>query len=228
MAWFDWYCRQALRKHFHRVHLYDLKALPHDPNQSTLYVANHSSFWDGIVINHLVRRHRPQPLYCMIEIEQVREHPFFRRVGGFSIDRADRRDGAKAIDYAVQLLTRQPSALLIFPQGKIEPSDMRPLRFQSGVAHLIERIRGVRVVPLALRYEFWKEQRPECLIGIGAIAGNVRGSSTCLRELERFIEMQLDVLKQASLDRQEGDKILLRGRPSISRWKDRFRRTGSS
>ena len=54
LAWFNRYCRYTLRKHFHAVRLYGPEAkLAVDPAQPNLFVANHSSFWDGILLNYL-------------------------------------------------------------------------------------------------------------------------------------------------------------------------------
>ena len=55
----------------------------------------------------------------------------------------------------------------IFPQGKIEANDVRPLRFQNGIRALVREAGRVRVVPLALRYEFWQDERPEALVRFG-------------------------------------------------------------
>ena len=116
-----------------------------------LYVANHCSFWDGILLNEMLRRHRAQPLYCMIEEPQVRKHPFFRRIGGFSIDRGRPRDIRSAIDYASDLLNgtvrgasrnRNAAALVVFPQGEIQPNDVRPLGFKRGIARILKQRRN--------------------------------------------------------------------------------------
>src|SRR5687768_8691479 len=85
--WFDRWCRRALRQQFVRLHLYDparlvpptelvslspVSACPHfDPSIPRLYVANHSSFWDGVLLNYVLRNYRPQPRYVMIEQGQI-------------------------------------------------------------------------------------------------------------------------------------------------------------
>jgi hypothetical protein len=226
IAWFDRWCRAALRRHFHRLHVYPETPgawADFDPAVPRVYVANHSSFWDGIVFNHLVRRHRPQPLYCMIDERQVREHPFFRRVGGFSVDRTSPRDGLRAVRYAAELLRASPPpAIVVFPQGEIVPNDARPLAFESGVARLIEAApAGTRVVPVALRYEFWLEQRAEALAGWGAerTYGGI-DRRVVVAELASTITRQLDELKSHGLAARPGDVVPLRGKRSISNWKE--------
>ena len=236
MAWFDHWSRGALRRHFHRVHVYpetpgawESAGAAFDPAVPRIYVANHSSFWDGVLLNHLVRRRqakpggrrRRQPLYCMIDEVQVRRHPFFRRLGGFSVDRTRPRDGLAALDYAANLL-RGGASVVIFPQGAIRPNDERPLRFEPGVARLIERVPAARVVPVALRYEFWVEQRAEALVRWGAERTYATGESRArvLADLREWMEASLDVLKGHGLRHEPAPHVVLAGRRSISRWKD--------
>jgi chlorobactene lauroyltransferase len=222
LAWFEWYCRYALRKYFAAVHLYPETPqawADFDPRLPYLYVANHSSFWDGIVINHLVRRHRLQMLYGMIEEPQVRKHPFFRRVGGFSVDRGNPRDGVRSIQYAIELLRRDPApALMIFPQGKLLPNDLRPLGFEGGVARIIEGMPRLRVVPIALRYEFRFEQRAEVLVRFGC-ARSFDGipRKLIVKELECAVTSSLDYLREAGMRATPPERTLLRGRASIDR-----------
>ncbi len=229
MRWFDGWCRRALRTHFFRVHLYLESAEQWDRSDASvprIYVANHSSFWDGIVLNFLLRKcRRQQPLYCMIDDVQVNEHPFFRRVGGFSISRDDRRDAIASIEYASELLHRRtdPPALVIFPQGKIEPNDLRPIRIEAAVTRIIERCPHARVVPVAIRYEFWLEQGAELLVRIGSeLQFENEPNSEIASTLRAKLTESLDFLKQGGLEHRSGDRVVLEGRASISKWKRIF------
>ncbi len=213
--WFDWYCGRALRRHFHGVHMYG--EVPFDRGRPTLYVANHVGFWDPIVIHHLIRAERPQPAYAMAELEQVRKHPFFRRVGAFSVDRASPRDGLRAVRYAAELL-RRPNAVLIFPQGGARPADERPLRFEGGVERILTMAPTATVVVVALQYEFWTDQRPELLVDLSA------GTSRTTDGLRQQLTDRLDALAMAGRTHAPGDRMLVRGRPSISEWAQRLPR----
>ena len=218
LAWFDGWCRRALRQAFHQVHLYLDRELPFEAKQSHLYVANHSSFWDGIVLYHWLRSRRRQPIYCMIDEVQVREHPFFRRVGGFSVDRSNPRDGLRAIDYASELLNRNAMSVIVFPQGELRHNDVRPLGFESGVARIVEKCPGAKVITVALRYEFWTEQRAEALVSADEFNDRHQKRDAVMRSLEEQITGQLDRLQQRARGFETGE-ILLQGRPSISKWK---------
>jgi hypothetical protein len=223
LKWFDAWTRRALRQAFHRVHLYLDEPLPFDANQSHLYIANHSSFWDGIVLYHWLRTRRRQPIYCMIDAVQVKEHPFFRRVGGFSIDRTSPRDGMRAIDYAAKLLNDSPASVIVFAQGGIRHNDLRRLGFEAGVARIIQNAPAAKIIAVALRYEFWEEQRAEAMIK-AASASVDRGKNhridrrRIVQTLEETIVHFLDRLKCGAM-RYEPGEINLKGKPSISKWK---------
>ncbi len=216
--WFDWYCGHALGKHFHRLHQYG--DVPFDPTVATLYVGNHSSFWDALAVNYLIHTGRRQRAYCMADAVEVRRHPFFRRIGAFGVDRTSRVDGGRAIRYSVDRLAEGPCALVLFPQGKIRPNDGRPLAFEPGVGRVIEgtAARGVRldVVLVALRYEFWLDQRPELLIDLST------PTDPSPAGLERQLTERVDRLATAGRTYAPGSRVLLEGRASISRWGERL------
>jgi 1-acyl-sn-glycerol-3-phosphate acyltransferase len=214
--WFDWYCGHALRHHFHRVHLYG--DVPFDPARSTLYVATHAGFWDPLVVNHLIRTRRRQPAYAMSELDAVRKHPFFRRVGAFTVDRTDRRDGLRAVRHAAELLNAGPSAVLVFPQAAVRPTDERPIRFERGVERILSLAPAADVVVVALRYEFWTDQRPELLVDVSA------GTTRTAEGLRRQLTDRMDALAAAGRAYRAGDQILVEGRPSISDWAQRLPR----
>ena len=208
--WFDWYCGHALRRHFHRVHLYG--DVPFDPARSTLYVSAHAGFWDPLVLNHLIRTRRPQPAFVMSDRVQVTKHPFFRRVGAFSVDRTSPRDGLRAVRYAAERLSEGPNAVVIYPQGGVRPPDERPVRFEGGTERVLRLAPAAAVVVVAVRYEFWLDQRPELLVDLSA------GQSRETDGLREQLASRMDHLAAAGRARRAGDQVLLTGRRSISEW----------
>lgn len=215
-----------MHRQFNRLHLYPQSEAAwqsFDPNISRIYLANHSSFWDGIILNHLIRKFRRQPAYCMIDEVQVGRHPFFRRVGGFSVNRSSPRDGMRAIEYAASLLNRSPCALVLFPQGRIEHNDTRPIELESGIARLIDKCPHAKVIPIALRYEFWIEQRPEVLIRFhDELTLHGLSRAQIIDRLRNALTIGLEHLHEMGLRMQPGNAVLFRGQRSISHWKDFF------
>jgi 1-acyl-sn-glycerol-3-phosphate acyltransferase len=134
----------------------------------TLYYSNHVSWWDGYLAFFLFHERWHTEGYLMMEEPQLRRYRFFQRCGCFSVDRQDAREAMRSVCYAASLLHGRPGrGLWIFPQGEIQPNDLRPLTTYSGAAHVARRAGSVRCVPVALRFEFFGEQRPEALIRLG-------------------------------------------------------------
>ena len=155
-----------LRRHFFAVRDYGDAAdgpTPARVGPRLIVAATHASFWDGIVMNWWLRRLGWRTRWCMVDAAQVRRHPFFRRVGGFGVERGDGRDGRRAVRYAASLLSaatlEKPAALVVFPQGRIvHPS--RPIDVEPGV-WFVAKAADTPVLPVSLAYDFWEEQRPD-------------------------------------------------------------------
>ena len=169
--WFDWYCASALRRHFYAVRGYGRGPTPGEAGPRLVVAATHQSFWDGIVLNWWLKSLGWRRRWCMIDAEQVCLHPFFRKIGGFGVERGDPADARRSVRYAASLLDdatpREPAALVIFPQGRIVHPAL-PIEIEPGV-WFVARAADAPVLPLALAYELWEEQRPELLIRPGEL-----------------------------------------------------------
>jgi 1-acyl-sn-glycerol-3-phosphate acyltransferase len=184
--------------------------VPFEPAAPTLYISNHSSFWDAIALNFLIHSFRRQTSYCMSDEIQVRKHPFFRRVGSFSVDRTNPRDGLRAIQFAGELLNKSPCAIVMYPQGKVEHNDVRPLVFERGIDRIIKSAPQTNVILVTIRYEFWLNQRPELMMDLSA------ARDRSLSGMAAQMTDRLDRLIAAGKKYQPGDRILLTGKKSIS------------
>lgn len=211
--------RPAIWSHFARVWLRVEGPIPSPADGPLILYLNHPSWWDGymaIVLNRMVLGNRFQG-FCMMEEKELRRYGFFTWVGAFSVNRQDARSAMGSVAYIGRMLAeRRDRALAIFPQGEITPNDRRPLTIFSGMAHVARRAGGATLWPIALRYEFRGEQRPEAFIRAGpahhapadldpraltAVAG-VRLTAVC--------DALRDGVNSGTL---EGYRVLLRGRP---------------
>ena len=139
--------------------------LDRDPS-GTLFLVNHSCWWDLFFV-HLLNETIPVDGYGMMEHFNLVRFGFFRRIGAFSVDRTDPSSVRASLDYAAGLLRRPRAGVWVFPQGKIETNDARPIVFQPGIRALVRKVGRVRVVPVAFRYDFWQDERPEALVRFG-------------------------------------------------------------
>lgn len=128
--------------------------------------ANHSSWWDGLVAFQVGRACGLEQ-YAMMEERQLREYPFHRRLGAFGVVRESAREAVRSIEYAGGLLKKTSRTLWIFPQGETLPNDARPLELYTGAARIVERAGAADAAPVAIRYEFLEDYRPEILVRVG-------------------------------------------------------------
>ncbi len=217
--------RPALRRTFRRIAILapygeDWSGLP------TIFYANHVSWWDGWIAFFLYDERWRIEGYLMMEEPQLRRYRFFQQCGCFSVDRYDAREGMRSVLYGADLLRADPSrSLWIFPQGEIRPNDRRPLNTYSGAAHIARRIGAVRCVPVALRFEFLGEQRPEALIRLGKPHLVEGGDSKAIhQEMDDRLLAEVDQLRDDVIDgRTDHYTTALGGRSSINVLWDRVR-----
>ncbi len=139
-------------------------ALP-EGDEGVICYANHSSFWDGFVA-HVLAKRAGRDLYAVMEEQNLERYRFLTRIGAFSIRRGDSRSALQTFRHARSLLQRPKSAVLIFPQGKIEANAVPPLKFERGT-ELLARMAKARCVPVAFRYAFFEHEHPDVLVKVG-------------------------------------------------------------
>jgi chlorobactene lauroyltransferase len=200
------YNRNLFRRRFHSFHTAGLNFLSADRKTPQIIYANHSSWWDGLVAFEISRRAKLDS-FVMMEERQLKKLFLFRRLGAFSVVRENAREAVKSVNYAANLLKENPSRTLwIFPQGEILPNDRRPLRFFNGAARIVEKTVAVKAVPLAMRYEFRGEFKPEIFVKIGEpeLISQINKNET-KNLTERFEKRLTAVLDELKRDVSSGD-----------------------
>lgn len=192
---FALYHKRLLKKHFYRIHLSGRENLANTGKTPAILAANHSNWWDGFIAYYLTNRLMKCDDYLMMDIEQLRKYKFFRYVGVFSVDRKNPAEAMRSITYAADILKNTNRCMWIFPQGEMTPQDKRPLVFYSGITKIAERAGKVQIIPVAFRYEFLMEQRPEVFISVGKPVEFTAGNKNFTTDLEQLMTAQLDDLK---------------------------------
>ncbi len=196
------YNRNLLKRRFHSLQITGLDILRKKEASIPLIIyVNHSSWWDGLVAFQLSDALKMDS-FIMMEEKQLKKLNIFRRLGAFSVVRENPFEAIKSINYAARLLKEKPDrALWIFPQGEILNNDIRPIKFYKGILKIIEKVGKCLIVPVALRYEFSGEYKPEIFINVGKI--NVFSSTgKCeVEDLERNITHLLDELRHNVLNK---------------------------
>jgi chlorobactene lauroyltransferase len=167
---FSIYNRNLIKRRFHSFQVLGLSEFNKRNLQIPLVIyANHSSWWDGLVAFEISRKANLDG-FIVMEERQLKRLFLFRLLGAFSVNRENPREAIKTINYAVEILEEIPSRTIwIFPQGKTLPNDQRPIYFYNGLSKIIEKVRKVQIIPIAIQYEFLNEFKPEIFAKIGRI-----------------------------------------------------------
>ena len=185
---FYWYVLSLYRRRFRAVWLDD-RRLPRT-RRATLYIGNHNAWWDALtplLINERVIGKRARAL---MEEQQLRRYPFFRRLGVFSIDRRHPRRALASMEHAVDLLngsghrvdgdgaaenpsrslpwSERPVGLWFYPEGKLVGPDM-PVAAENGIAWLARKLDPgcTEIIPFASHIHHMRGDKPELFVRMG-------------------------------------------------------------
>jgi len=161
------YFRHLARNAFHTIAgrgLDHLRNLPAD--RPVILFCNHTNWWDGLIVYLLTRQMRHKAVYCMMEEKQLKHYRFFTWLGAFSVDLSSPLRSAASLRYAQRLLQDNETAIWIFPQGKLCLANA-PVEVKPGTDYLAQNAPHALLIGVAMRYEFFRENRPNLLIEIG-------------------------------------------------------------
>jgi len=223
---FSVYTRSALRKHFNSIQIEGEENFLNRSNiNPAIIYSNHSNWWDGLIAFYLSRSRWNINAYLMMDEEQMKKYAFFKWIGAFSVNRSIPNEAMESVNYAASLLKNENSALWIYPQGLMQPNDYRPIKFYSGISRIIDKMEGVDLIPMALRYEFLMEQRPDVFVQFGKVKfyqnpGEIKELTI---ELQTQLVNVLEVLKDRVINGKLDEfKIILRGKSSTNKNIDKF------
>lgn len=212
-----------VRTSFHSIMGQGLKNLANayteNPDHGVLAVANHSNWWDfmfGLWLND----HLQVDGYGMTEHANMVKYSFFKRVGIFSMEKSHPPSVKASIEYTAELLQKPRSYVWIMPQGRIMCNDTRPLAFQDGLRLIVRRARRLTIIPVALRYEFWQDDKPEAFVRFGTHE-NVQWSGSSAENLvqhwQERVTHELDELKSNTLTQDATRfEMLMKGPKSLN------------
>ncbi|NTU97806.1 MAG: glycerol acyltransferase [Chlorobiaceae bacterium] len=235
--WFSWYSRRQFRRYFNSVQVFMEPGVQEmDIRTPVIFYANHAYWWDGFWSQLCTEEFFRQNLYIIIEYQQLEKHRFFTRIGAFSLDRSRPRTIPGTLDYAAALLcaeSRRQNALWIFPQGKIEPVDRKPLVFMKGTARVagrvLEKTSGIYLVSVVSRIEYLNEQKPDLFLSFKKpqliVPADYQGAEALTSSMQDTTEEHLDELHRKIIGGMTaGARVLVRGTLSVNRRVEEIRR----
>lgn len=164
--WID----RLLRKSFTNFFL--ANRFPDTPSDLGLLITpNHMSWWDGFFIDHVCRKMTDRRFHIMMLEHQLRRYWFFRKLGAYSIDQNDPENIKESLGYTAELMRDPCNIAVMFPQGILEPYDLRPVRIRkTGLQQIAGNAHGsFTILPAAFKISFFEEQQPEIIARFGRV-----------------------------------------------------------
>ncbi|MGL4820163.1 MAG: lysophospholipid acyltransferase family protein [Bacilli bacterium] len=163
MVIFRWIVQWLLRRNFTRIAIRDDRHSA--ARTSVLFLINHSSWWDGLLLFWLNERVLRTPLFVMMNAEGLRRHPYFRLLGAYSVDNTEGKHLRATLRYTEQKLS-SGACIGLFPQGEEQHMLRSPLTFRRGADFIVRRAPVSDVVLIVFYFTFGHQRKPEIFIRI--------------------------------------------------------------
>ncbi|MEI7525387.1 MAG: lysophospholipid acyltransferase family protein [Mariniphaga sp.] len=165
---FKFYAGWSIHRHFGHV---EINGEFKDRNLPVLLLANHFSWWDGIMALYLNVSLLKRKFHFMMMEEQLTKFTHPNLIGGYSV-RKGSRSAIESIEYTVELLNDRANLVLVFPQGKIESAYTFPLNFEGGIKHIIKRSGALQIIFMANLVDYFSDRKPGLFIYISEFVGD--------------------------------------------------------
>lgn len=145
---FHHYVMKLVKRSYHNI-TYNKLEVPVD--KAVLMLANHYSWWDGFLLYHVNHYLLKKRFHVMVIEETVKKVSFFKYMGAFSVQK-NSRDVVESLNYAAELLNDPQNLVLIFPQGKLYSNFADEIRFEKGLARIIDKVTAPYQVIMAATF----------------------------------------------------------------------------
>jgi 1-acyl-sn-glycerol-3-phosphate acyltransferase len=219
LAWFTWYSRGYVAKHFHSLRLSVTGQSPETLTGPLVIYSNHASWWDPLVCIILKSELFPERnAFAPIDAAMLQKYKMFARLGFYAVNQNSGRGARQFLRTSEAILADPQNLIAVTPQARFADCRERPLQFEPGLGHLAARTKSATFVPLAVEYVFWEERLPEILVRFGEplrVNSSLQPASTAT-ELTALFEQRLantqDALAAEVKRRHPADfTVLLRG-----------------
>jgi 1-acyl-sn-glycerol-3-phosphate acyltransferase len=138
-----YWCLHQYVKFLVRTKFHDLifNTFEIEKNKSVLLLANHFSFWDGLILYCINDKLLKKNFHFMVNEDTAYKLHYLRYGGAFSINKNSRQI-LESLDYAASLLNDPDNLVLLFPQGKLFSNFVEDVHFEKGVLRVIKQAAG--------------------------------------------------------------------------------------
>lgn len=183
---FDPYLKRLLKKSFYDFRI--INTLPEfDKTKSLIITPNHFSWWDGFFVYWLNKKVLNKNLFVMMLEEQLKRYWFFQKVGCYSIDLNDNRKMITSLKYTIDLLSVSDNVITIYPQGEIQPYDVKDIVLKSGIEFLAKNAAiEFQIIPAVFKIHYTTERLPIVYLRLGNILSSRETAQNPLLFNEQF------------------------------------------
>ena len=230
VGWFTRWLSGYFRRNFDGVRVSLEGEPPTGGDHPYIVYTNHPSWWDPVLFLYLSQTLIPhRRMFGPFDADALAKYPIFGRLGGYAVERSTRQGAADFLRTSREILAAPNTVLWITVQGEFADPRQRPLELQPGLAHLMRRLEGGIVVPLAAEYPFWNERRPEALVHFGRSLDVAGCAGKSVAELDTLLNESLtetlDYLAEEAISRDPSRfRTLLLGRSGVGGAYDIIRR----
>jgi 1-acyl-sn-glycerol-3-phosphate acyltransferase len=132
------YVKWLIRKNFHELLFNSVEI---DKNKSILLLANHFSFWDGLILHSINYKLFKKKFHVMVGHDTTYKLKYLRYGGAFSVKK-NAREMLESLDYAAKLLNDPQNLVILFPQGKLYSNFVEDIHFEKGILKVIRQADG--------------------------------------------------------------------------------------
>ena len=132
--------------------------------------------------------------------EQLSRYWFFKKVGAFSIDPTHTKKISETVKYVDRLLQNPKNFVILYPQGEIEPYEMRPLTLKRGLQLFLKTTPEVQVLLVGFKIQYYNQKRPSLLVKFGETLSGQSISADFTNFKDRFYH-NLDSLSDAAFNK---------------------------
>ena len=162
-------------------------------NYAKLLYGVHTCYYDGQAAYYFCKKAFNSRFHLMIE--QLYRFPLLSKLGAFSIEKDTPYDALKSLNYAAHLLRNKNNTVWIFPQGRVMPCDHKPIKFEKGIAYISNKAKKVNIIPVAVKYTFVRNEKPEIFVEFGTPVVLDNGTKN-KKELTEHLEIALSELME--------------------------------
>jgi 1-acyl-sn-glycerol-3-phosphate acyltransferase len=130
-----------------------------DLEQPVLFIANHSSWWDGFFVYEVYKKLKLKKEFKIVMLEsELKKLPFFRLCGAVGLIPKNPKQTEKIFNEL------KNKCVCFFPQGQLTPQNQRPLNFKPGINELIKKLHPVQIIVIGIHIEPFQFMKPTALI----------------------------------------------------------------